>query len=84
MYSFRLLVFKTCQEAIIRFWWETMEEEEISLGEIFAIIKVRLLLIISLGILGLLVSALYTFFPGDTDVRLHHATVGEPDFRQRQ
>ena len=39
-----------------------MEEEEISLGEIFAIIKQRLLLIISLGIVGLLVSALYTFF----------------------
>jgi len=39
-----------------------MEEEEISLGEIFAIIKQRLLMIISLGILGLLVSALYTFF----------------------
>jgi capsular polysaccharide biosynthesis protein len=37
-------------------------EEEISLGEIFAIIKVRLLLIISLGILGLLVSALYTLY----------------------
>ena len=39
-----------------------MEEEEISLGEIFAIIKQRLLMIISLGILGLLISALYTFF----------------------
>lgn len=39
-----------------------MEEEEISLGEIFAIIKQRMLLIISLGIVGLLISALYTFF----------------------
>ena len=62
MYVFRLLVFKKCQKAIIRFWRETMEEEEISLGEIFAIIKQRLLLIISLGIVGLLASALYTFF----------------------
>lgn len=39
-----------------------MEEEEISLSEIFAIIKQRLLLIISLSIVGLLVSAVYTFF----------------------
>ncbi|MGP6146525.1 YveK family protein [Jeotgalibaca sp. A122] len=39
-----------------------MEEEEISLGELFAIIKNKLVLIISLSIAGLLLSALYTFF----------------------
>lgn len=37
-------------------------EEEISLGELFAIIKNKLVLIISLSIAGLLLSALYTFF----------------------
>lgn len=37
-------------------------EDEISLNELFSIVKNRIVLILSLGILGLLVSASYTFF----------------------